>query len=446
MTDFNRMALSLKSGDIGRTLFNNIFNTDSPNHIDPSTKVVLDEAILKENNSELLLFKDIKEHLGKETTFGRIILNLAVYNIKDSAVENIVDDDEKKKAAKAMGLSAPLKSATADSGRINNEIEIKHLISYKNFTFTKSSADKLYEEMANLFIDKKISHFVMEQFTNNLNWLGFTLVPYLAPSMDLLSVSPTKEIKDIRKKTFDEYSDAIASNDVLTYNNEVEPKILSQAAKILDEKHSSGKLIFDSGVNGSFNTNYKITSVARGVVAKSNDPAAYTIATSSLVEGVSKKEMPVAADIAVQGSQGRAIDTRQGGYKVKQFYAGFQSISADFPGTDCKTPYTLEVLIDNYKDYLYRNIEENGKIVNLSRESKDKYLGKVVKLRSPFFCQNPKICHVCAGDMIHKLGIRNIGLSSSNIGSALLNASLKAFHSLSVKSASFNIEDFMTEI
>ena len=48
--------------------------------------------------------------------------------------------------------------------------------------------------------------------------------------------------------------------------------------------------------------------------------------------------------------------------------------------------------------------------------------------------------------MIGKLGIKNIGLTSSNIGSALLNASLKAFHSLSVKTGTFDLEDFMTEI
>ena len=74
----------------------------------------------------------------------------------------------------------------------------------------------------------------------------------MAPSMDVLSMNPTKEIKKIREDVFKEHKDIIDNNDVIAYNNVIEPKILKQAAQILDEKGSTGKMIFDSGVNGSF--------------------------------------------------------------------------------------------------------------------------------------------------------------------------------------------------
>jgi hypothetical protein len=428
-----KQVFLLRSTHITQDFLHRMFNTGNKNYVEASEPVVLDEALMKEAESELNLFKNIKELYGTTTTFGRIVFNLVLYNIKDVRYE---------------GASAPKDVAASYGLNPVYDKEIKPMLTFKNEPQTAGNIEKCYKEMAELLIDGKITAHAMNQFIDNLNWLGFTLVPYMTPSMDILSMSPTSEVKRIRNAVFKEHKDIIADNDVVAYNNIIEPQILQQAGKVLDEKGSTGKIIFDSGVNGSFNGNYKITAVARGVVARSDDNTQYQIATSSLVEGVSKKEVGIAGDIAVQGSLGRAIDTRQGGYKVKQFYAGFQSVVADVPGTDCGTPYTIDISLDdkNYSDYLYRYVVEGNKFVLLDRDNKSRYIGKKVKMRTPFFCQTPKICNKCCGEMIYKLGIKNIGLTSANIGSALLNASLKAFHSLSVKTNTYNIEDFMSEL
>lgn len=453
-----RQILALKASMIDRAFLHRAFNAGSDRgHLEPNTKILLDEQILKEVGSEFNAFKNAKELYGQETTFGRLVFNLVTYNIMDMSSDKFSKEDiaareqatklMAKDEKKAQEINAELAKKRFQANYAF-DVDVKQFVTYKNFTLTAGDMEKVYKEMAELFIDGKITAHAMQQFIDNLNWLGFTLVPYMAPSMDVLSMNPTKEIKKIREDVFKEHKDIIDNNDVIAYNNVIEPKILKQAAQILDEKGSTGKMIFDSGVNGSFNGNYKITAVARGVVAKSDDASQYTIATSSLVEGVSKKEIATAGDIAVQGSLGRAIDTRQGGYKVKQFNAGFQSVVADAPGTDCGTPYTIKVTLDdkNYNDYLYRYVVERGQLVLLDRDAKSRYVGKTVDMRTPFFCQTPRICSKCSGEMIGKLGIKNIGLTSSNIGSALLNASLKAFHSLSVKTGTFDLEDFMTEI
>jgi len=194
--------------------------------------------------------------------------------------------------------------------------------------------------------------------------------------------------------------------------------------------------------------NYKITALFRGVVPKSADPTQYKIGLSSLTGGVSKSEIALVGDIAVQGSIGRAISTRTGGYLVKQFNSAFQSLVVDAPGTDCGTKRTLPITLTekNYMSYEYRYIVSGGSLVQLTSDGMSKYANKPIRLRTPFYCQTTKICSKCAGDMIYRLGIRNIGLITSNIGSALMNASLKAFHSLAVKTASYNLEDFINEI
>lgn len=425
--------LQLKSSDIDKALLQKLFaiSPDGKQTINPEQRLILDEKVLKEANSEILSFKDIRNELGKETTIGRIIANLVLYGFSFINYELI--QDSKKTTMTAYN---------------NEEVlhDIKPFVKYKNIVLTKGNLSILYNELAELFIDKKINSNAMDNFIDRLNWLGFTLTPYINPSLDILSISPNAEIKKIRRDVFKKYEKEIAENDVVTFNNKVEKEILSQASDILDKEKCSGKLIYDSGVNGSFSTNYKVTSLMRGVVAQSDDPTAYSIATSSLTEGVSKEEVATAGDIAVQGSIGRAISTRQGGYLTKKFHAAFQSIIADKAGTDCGTPYTLDIELTakNFKDYIFRFIVEGGKTKMIERED-DKYIGKIVRMRTPFYCQNPLVCHKCVGDLVHRLGIRNIGLTSANIGASLLNASLKSFHSLSVKNERFNIKDYIQE-
>lgn len=430
--DLNEI-LQLKSSEIDKTLIQELvaIHPDGKQKVNPEQRLILDEKVLKEANSELLLFKDIKDHLNKETTVGRIIVNLALYGYSFKSYKSLEE-------GKSPTMSYAYEEETLT--------DIKPFVTYKNMAFTNGSIQILYNELSELFIDKKINSDALDNFIDRLNWLGFTSTQFINPSLDILSISPNPEIKKIRKEVFKKYEKEIAENDVVTFNNKVEKEILSQASDILDKENCSGKLIYDSGVNGSFATNYKVTSLMRGVVAKSDDPSIYSIATSSLTEGVSKEEVATAGDIAVQGSIGRAISTRQGGYLTKKFHAAFQSIIADKPGTDCGTPYTLDIELTakNFKDYIFRFIVEGGKTKMIERED-DKYIGKVVRMRTPFYCQNPLICHKCVGDLVHRLGIRNIGLTSANIGSSLLNASLKSFHSLSVKNEKFNIKDFIQE-
>ena len=58
----------------------------------------------------------------------------------------------------------------------------------------------------------------------------------------------------------------------------------------------------------------------------------------------------------------------------------------------------------------------------------DNYVGKKIKLRSPMYCIGDKLCSKCAGLMYEKLGIKNIGLTTSRAATTLLNMGMKQFH------------------
>lgn len=93
--------------------------------------------------------------------------------------------------------------------------------------------------------------------------------------------------------------------------------------------------------------------------------------------------------------------------------------------------------------FLYRYIIEKGKLVLLDEHTIGNYIDKYVNLRTPLYCNSEKYCSKCAGELYNKLGISNVGLLTTRIGTSLLNASLKQFHDMTLKTVTVNIDDFI---
>lgn len=139
------------------------------------------------------------------------------------------------------------------------------------------------------------------------------------------------------------------------------------------------------------------------------------------------------------------IGTQDAGYLTKKFFAAYQSIQVDKPGTDCGSKNGLSFVLteedgDNY-DYQY-NIEGN-KLVLITPQNRSKYIGKKVKLRSPMYCSGDKLCSICAGKRWEIMGIKNSGLTAGRVTNTLLNASMKNFHSAKVSLDKVNIDDLL---
>ena len=104
--------------------------------------------------------------------------------------------------------------------------------------------------------------------------------------------------------------------------------------------------------------------------------------------------------------------------------------------TEEGTKRTKEVHLteDNIDLWMYSYIVEGDKLVELTSDNKDKYLGKTVKFRFAIFCESKKgICSKCAGHFFHRIGIKNVGIASYNMMSRIKNIAMKAFHDPTVK-------------
>ena len=83
---------------------------------------------------------------------------------------------------------------------------------------------------------------------------------------------------------------------------------------------------------------------------------------------------------------------------------------------------------------------ENGKLVELTSQNVDKYIGKRVKFRFSSLCESKHgICHACAGNLFNRIGITNVGVSTPQVASKLKNISMKAFHDAQVNLSDIDV-------
>lgn len=117
----------------------------------------------------------------------------------------------------------------------------------------------------------------------------------------------------------------------------------------------------------------------------------------------------------------------------------------DEKDTDCGTNKTISITIQpkDVADFEYRYIVENGKLVCLTPDVIQKYIGKPVKLRTPMYCMNEKTCNKCAGEMNYILGSTNIGLGCSKVATTLLRLGMKKFHTSNMKSKQIDVDDML---
>ena len=175
-----------------------------------------------------------------------------------------------------------------------------------------------------------------------------------------------------------------------------------------------------------------------------NDGKAHYV-EKSLEEGWDKDKETIAVlynDIRM-ASYKRGAETQKGGYTAKQGLRATTDLKI-IKG-DCGSKVGLEVHLtkDNKKLYLDRYVIENNKTTLLTEENIDKYVGKVIKVRSPLFCHiKNNFCSTCMGD-----GTKNyengISIMVINMAGIILNTSMKAMHNHGVSLAKIDMKDFM---
>ncbi|PTU25906.1 hypothetical protein Goe21_02840 [Bacillus phage vB_BsuM-Goe21] len=320
--------------------------------------------------------------------------------------------------------------------------KIIQLVGYQNISFDDGNIGGLENTLSEYLIEDKITVQEFADYIDKLQWLGFITAKFLNASLtyDLLEIP--KETDALKKKLIQEHKKALESGDLIAINK-IEKQLVADAkGRVSDIPDYQ---IYASGARGSFGNNYKNTTLLRGAIKNLANPDQVHISDASLMEGIPPEEIQYYSDIITQASYSRAVGTREGGYESKKLSAAFQNIVLDDEGSDCHTKKTVTVELNkgNANMFMYRYIVENNKLVLLTSDNINNYIGKIVNVRSPLYCLSKQYCSKCAGELYYRLGIRNVGIISNRIGTSLLNASLKAFHDMTLKVVNLDIDKYI---
>ena len=143
------------------------------------------------------------------------------------------------------------------------------------------------------------------------------------------------------------------------------------------------------------------------------------------------------------GSYSRGAETQKGGYAAKQGLRATTDIK--IVKGDCGSKVGLDSLITekDKETYIGRYIISNGKPLLLTDENIDKYINKVVTLRTPMFCHMENhFCSTCMGEQAKNYQ-NGIAIMVINMAGIILNTSMKAMHDQSIKIVKLNLDDMI---
>lgn len=263
-------------------------------------------------------------------------------------------------------------------------------------------------------------------------------VSILSPNHSMAMLNFTTKVNTEKAKYKKELDKAILENDIKTIDD-ISNALLEFSRKELADDPAMD--MFNSGAGGSFDNNFKNMFIMRGSVKNPDPTKGYNIILSNYLDGISKEEYSAIANTLAAGPYARSKKTELGGYWEKLFMSAFQHVILLDPDTNCGTNryITIKITKKNIDSVMYCYVIEGNKLIEITSENRNSYIGKVVKLRFSSMCEAENgICNKCAGNLFYRLGIRNIGAATPQIPSKLKLLSMKGFHDDQIRFATMD--------
>lgn len=319
--------------------------------------------------------------------------------------------------------------------------DLYEVIGFINKPITSKVQNSIQTQLTNALIEDKIVSEQFIQFIEARDYLGLKLNALLTTSYSLIMMKTPEKVVKRKAELLEKYRDDVARGDVNRINA-IENELLDMASKEIDDDPAMD--LFKSGARGSFENNYKNNNIMRGAIPN-NITGGYDVVTSCYQDGFRKEDVPAMSSVLLAGAYTKAVSTSDSGYLQKEVVQLMQTEYMAEEGSDCKSKHPIPITVS--KDDVYRYIVENGKLVRLTKENIDKYIGKTVLMRTPMSCINKNgCCNICAGDKSYKMGVKNVGLLASSIGQTLTNLNMKSFHDSTIKIGSLDMDSSVVDI
>lgn len=311
-----------------------------------------------------------------------------------------------------------------------SEPELLDAIGYIDDNVTKKLYGRVLNQLGYLMLEDRVSEEVYKRFCKKSQ----KMMPYvsiLAPNHSDNMLTITKKINKRKEQLLKEHAEELAPKDDNSVKvfDQISNELLDYAKELM--KDDPAMDMFASGAGGSFDNNFKNMFIMRGAVKDPTPNKGYNLITSNYVDGINKDEYAAIANTLAAGPYARSKKTEVGGYWEKLFMAAFQHIVLLDPGSDCGTDRYIEMNVTdkNIDSIMYSYAIVGNKLVEITSENRDQFIGKKIKLRFSSMCRAKNgICNKCAGNLFYRLGIKNVGAATPQIPSKLKLLSMKLFH------------------
>ena len=207
---------------------------------------------------------------------------------------------------------------------------------YINMVINKGGLGKLEEMLSQALMDDKITTDQMMKYFDHIQWLGANANHILTPSFTMGTLTPLKNITDERDQLLKKNADKIAKGDVLVAV-QIENDLTKKAKAQL--KDDPGMDLFNSGARGSFENNYKNTSIMKGTAYNPIDDKFEVIGTN-FMEGIDKEHMHLQGNAIIAGSYPKAVNnnSRSIEQSIEKILSNCWDLSVGLRYTMCKNP------------------------------------------------------------------------------------------------------------
>lgn len=312
-----------------------------------------------------------------------------------------------------------------------------NVFGYINETLNSKNIKKITKKMGYATLEGDLKLEDAKEFFDKFQWLT-TMCMLISKNDSEESIKAISQIANAKKKLLEKYKNELEQGDEATMIR-IEKELLDYAKSVVKETDMND--IYESGIC-SYENHLKDLYVIKGM-AKDPDPSkGYHFIKGSYMDGMDKDDYVKLLRTQASGPYARGSLTQTGGAMEKEFVRAFNHISFE-KDTDCGTNKYIEVVLtdSNIHKFMYSYIIKGSKLELLTSKNVNEYLNKKVKIRFSSTCKRTKngsICNKCMGELPNMLGITNIGLLISNLGSSCKNSQMKAFHDGQVSTYEMN--------
>jgi hypothetical protein len=274
---------------------------------------------------------------------------------------------------------------------------------------------KIVNGLINVII-KKYGEPETIKIYSKLEKIGFKFATLAGSSITLDMLNMPDSIKEMKKKIAGSSPEEVS-------------QLEDQMIKIMKD-HLKGTGLYDlmeSGAGKGWSQPKQIL-IAKGMITDTKGRLLDPI-EGSFADGLRTTEYFQAAAGARKGMADRALNTADTGYFTRQLVYMLSPVEADGKKKDCGTKRTVSFKLSNKLiDKLDGRYYIKGTQI-MRFERKDFKAGDNINLRTPIYCESPKICHTCYGDLLKRHKSPYIGvMAGSKIGERGTQLIMRTFH------------------